>query len=479
MPARNSRPKSSLESRQAVNKWCALIIPLVLIGIVGYATWVFIVQVCINYFLAPSTSDNVSPRPGAAIACITIYLVLLLPMSACYFRTVFLTHLNPGYIPQGDPNHTLRQTFVEEPRADIEWPCASTTTGADDDAEKRATKKKDVPGWYISTLDLEGIFRGDMAPPAGMEEFYQRDVFQCDPNGLPIWCGTCRNWKPDRVHHCSDVGRCVWKLDHFCPWVGGVVGETNFKFFVQFNGYAALFTAYITVVMAVVIAEQARRGRGLERVTWVVLVALSGLFLMFTGGMVGKSLQDMLMGLTTVDAIDAAKRTVFLAVKLKGDQMAPVAPVDGRRDLSIPWQGTIAYPFVAKGQTLNRPRETFAILCTPPGLNPWDQGNAANWRSVMGVTWYDWLLPVKMSPCCDHSSLESMYPLGLRFGELLEDAGIEMAAMDEDRRGRRRHKHSGRSEKHGHEHGRRHGRHHGHEHGTGKKHAGDTATSST
>ncbi|PNS19059.1 hypothetical protein CAC42_1795 [Sphaceloma murrayae] len=442
MPKPNSRPKSSLESRQNVNKWCAAIIPVILVGAVGYATWVVIALVCVNYLLSPGPNTNVSPRPGAAIAIIIIYFALLFPMAICYLRTVLLTHANPGYIPTGPPSDTLRQTFVEEPVLEYEWPCSSAKD-ADDDPEKRASKRN-VPGWYISTLDLEGIFKGDVAPPPGMEDFYKRDVFQCDPNGLPIWCGTCRNWKPDRAHHCSDVGRCVWKLDHFCPWVGGVVSETNFKFFVQFNVWAALFTAFVTIVMAVFIAENVRVGDGMVNVAWIIVTALSGLFLLFTGGLAGKSVQDLCMGLTTVDAIDYAKRTVFVAVKLKRGQKPPAMaegrPGDGKRqrNIDVPWQGTIAYPFYTKGHQGERPRETFAILCTPPGLNPWNLGAGGNWKSVMGERWYDWFLPIKMSPCCNHENLESMYPLGPAFQELLIDAGIEEAPREEARRRRRR-----------------------------------------
>jgi palmitoyltransferase len=51
-----------------------------------------------------------------------------------------------------------------------------------------------------------------------LEEFYRRDVFVCEMDGKPKWCTDCGNRKPDRAHRCSDVGRCVRKMDHFCPW---------------------------------------------------------------------------------------------------------------------------------------------------------------------------------------------------------------------------------------------------------------------
>lgn len=38
--------------------------------------------------------------------------------------------------------------------------------------------------------------------------------------------------------------------------VGGPVGENNFKFFLQFTGYAAVYTLHVLVVMSVYIWEQ-------------------------------------------------------------------------------------------------------------------------------------------------------------------------------------------------------------------------------
>jgi palmitoyltransferase len=38
--------------------------------------------------------------------------------------------------------------------------------------------------------------------------------------------------------------------------VGGPIGENNFKFFVQFTGYTALFCLHLLVVMAVYVHKQ-------------------------------------------------------------------------------------------------------------------------------------------------------------------------------------------------------------------------------
>jgi hypothetical protein len=43
----------------------------------------------------------------------------------------------------------------------------------------------------------------------------------------PRWCRTCQNWKAPRSHHCSVTGKCVMRMDHFCPFTGAVIGLRN------------------------------------------------------------------------------------------------------------------------------------------------------------------------------------------------------------------------------------------------------------
>lgn len=54
----------------------------------------------------------------------------------------------------------------------------------------------------------------------------------------------------------------------------------------------------------------------------------------------------------------------------------------------------------------------FAILKMEPGESPWDLGFMNNWKSIMGEKVIDWFLPIKRSPCCNHESNESLFPVG-------------------------------------------------------------------
>lgn len=90
------------------------------------------------------------------------------------------------------------------------------------------------------------------------------DMYVCEPGGYPRWCKVCEAVKPDRAHHSSNSGRCTYKMgiqvsqsklirDHFCPWVGGMVGFSRYKFFFQFVSYTAVFCSYVIASVAPVV----------------------------------------------------------------------------------------------------------------------------------------------------------------------------------------------------------------------------------
>lgn len=216
---------ASPRTQKAINRYAAIVIPGILAGICGYGTWVVIVKVAstpckpllilyctklitsVYYLLDPSAQlredYKIQPRQAAGIAVIVLYFILLTLTAIPYFRTLYVIHCNPGLIP-----------------------CTQ-------ESEKGTSN--------------------------GLEYFYSKDAFICDHQGKPIWCNKCNNWKPDRTHHCSEIDRCVRRMDHYCPWVGGIVSETNMKFFIQFCSYGALYNSFILITMAVLLAERKRK----------------------------------------------------------------------------------------------------------------------------------------------------------------------------------------------------------------------------
>lgn len=236
------------KTRLAANLWTARIVPVVLAGAVGYATYVLVALLCgkssTNMFLLIGTDESSKVNyllvrhheHGPAIAILVIYFLLFTLMACAFFRLVYLVTFDPPYVPLG-PKHNDKG--VERVRH----------------SKRRRDKHGFVESGQYASDSVPQVLDSDPDSP-GLEHFYTRDVFVCEADGRPRWCSTCANWKPDRAHHSHHANRCILKMDHYCPWVGGAIGENTFKFFIQFTSYAALYCLNILVVMAYYIHRQ-------------------------------------------------------------------------------------------------------------------------------------------------------------------------------------------------------------------------------
>lgn len=130
-----------------------------------------------------------------------LYFLFLILTIVSYARVFFTIQFDPGLVPlTNDRGHDA--TDVPEKRRPY---------------RSRRHMDPEEPPWIPP----------DLSPDSpGLEAFYSKDVFVCEADGRPKWCSHCRQWKPDRAHHSRELGRCVKKMDHLCPWVGGMVSET-------------------------------------------------------------------------------------------------------------------------------------------------------------------------------------------------------------------------------------------------------------
>ena len=362
--------------RRPPNILAARLTPLFLVALVAFVAYTLTGPLVVNHLLRQT-----DPRLALALAVLIPFHILLLLTAIVWLRLTYTVLLQPGHVPLG-PYRT-----GEEP---------------------------------------------DPAP--GLDAFWHRDVFVCDARGLPLWCPHCNAWKPDRAHHSQDLGRCTTKMDHFCPWVGGVVGERSWKFFLQFNTFAFVMCAYTVGVFAYFVAESSsaaaapqRQADPITRIMWFISLGLGGFFGLFTGGMLVNGWWITARNVTTIENIDQSTRTLLLAVLLPPElQRQPLSALPLHPRIC---RGTITYPLhlpIDRPPLPAAPPRVFAVLETLPGMNIWDLGSKrANLAAVLGRSPYDWLLPVTHSPCCaHHASHVSQYPLGPDFERLLVQAGL-------------------------------------------------------
>lgn len=394
---------------KVLNRWVAKIIPLLLVCTVGYATYVVVALISVDDLLKKKK------RPGAAVPILTIYFTLLLLMSLTYARLLYIVNSDPGYVPLG-PRAMLKKKRRTEP--------ARTGSSATDGTFSSS---------YENTLD-----RTNPDCP-GLENFYTRDIFACEPDGRPRWCTECENWRPERSHHCREIGRCVRKMDHFCPWVGGVVGETSFKFFIQFVAYTSLYCTFVLIVSAIYFSENHVR-------QWISTMVLSSFFGLFTFSMTVNSVRFALTNLSSIEILGYKTQFKYFAVLvprvttsdvtpppyLQVVYPLPLAPTEGRSNGSLDDRTNV---IASQHERDCRAVRVFAVIPTDFGENPYDLGMVANWKDVMGEHVWDWFLPIRRSPCCHREPNESEFKLGDAVRRARHKNGLIEPAHDNPRGG--------------------------------------------
>jgi palmitoyltransferase len=70
-------------------------------------------------------------------------------------------------------------------------------------------------------------------------------------------CPTCKIVKPWGTKHCGTTNKCVKRFDHYCPWMGNVIGKGNHRDFVFF---LILETLAMAIAFAVAVARLRQAG---------------------------------------------------------------------------------------------------------------------------------------------------------------------------------------------------------------------------
>ncbi|KAI5812266.1 DHHC palmitoyltransferase-domain-containing protein [Pyronema omphalodes] len=463
------------QHRRTLNIWVAYFMPVLMLGVIGFATWVFLDLVCVRYLIQTHS------RHKTATGLIIVYSILLLLLLLSYLRIVTTLTFNPGYVKRGPAagkkkrrnrknKRTLEKAQVDGPGS-LSGGEATEDEGNDsDDAEDVIRDQDDMnldteggfgfipPGTGESTASalpnagppfpapasksatpapptftqsLAGFlspntaraakdakrdakaakkvasksnpYRGSWQPierpqsssrgSSNLAEFLELDCFVCESDGLPRYCTTCDCWKPDRSHHCSEVGRCVMRMDHFCPWVGGVVAETSFRYFYQVVVYGMLYCGFIIVTLAFLVHEKNVNTQSVDG-KWIATIALASLFGLFSLGMTLSTTQLILGNISTVDSL-AAKTKVYqlalldpLATSL-GPSAAGIGPV--YNPVTDEYVTTAVRVWLPHDPKPGEQQKCYAIVKTERGENPWKlQGWYPNFKESLGGPWYTW-----------------------------------------------------------------------------------------
>lgn len=136
--------------------------------------------------------------------------------------------------------------------------------------------------------------------------------------------------------------------------------------------------------------------------------------------MTGSSLQFAFINTTTIENLSRRTLVWTLAVHMP----KPPETSTGFRTVSFSTATSGTQSDVSVEEHSSGVIKTFAILHSKPGENPFNLGPYRNFKSVMGDHWYDWLLPIKYSPCCDHNRRDGQFAMGSVVQRMRAEAGI-------------------------------------------------------
>ncbi|EPS44756.1 hypothetical protein H072_1279 [Dactylellina haptotyla CBS 200.50] len=212
-------------------------------------------------------------------------------------------------------------------------------------------------------------------------------------SGEERFCKKCQCRKPDRTHHCSTCNTCVLKMDHHCPWLANCLGIYNYKPFVLFTFYLAVFCLYCCTVSSLWLWEAIFKGDAYidtyMPVNWVMLAVISGVVGIVVSGFSGYHFYLVFKGETTIESME---KTRYLS------------PLKKR---SVPWGANllggggsgdgVMGPQALEMRERDRYNEFLVEVTSSQMPNAFDLGWKKNFMHVFGPQALLWFLPVRNS----------------------------------------------------------------------------------
>lgn len=340
------------------NRTMSYIIPPMLVVIAIFSTYVWF-DMCIQWYLK-------NGYKAAGVCLLLFQIALLILMGSSFLRIVFT---RAGYLPNAaDRARVAHIDFGESDLNNMMTPQGTIHTANEFDEKYHKTYDRRPTNTEV---------RKCLATPRLTD--VPAYIARSDPSDSPRYCSVCDLDKYDRVHHCSEVNRCIKKFDHFCPWVGGPIGHSRYKFFFLFITYVAIYCIFITVTFGVAVSQRRSASKNINNARhipanpglWYACIALGSFF---------------------------------------GLMMAPFSFFHGRQiainKSTIEYLDTRGAQIIAHISELDEYGNEIIVrrrITLEPEVNPFDLGMWKNWQQVMGPITFDrwvvvrilnWITPI-------------------------------------------------------------------------------------
>ena len=184
--------------------------------------------------------------------------LLLALLSLCCFAAVLLLALLPTIAITAPLGEEARSAHTRSPH-----PSHSTATSAQPTANTGPQMTLPVSaglGWgllvaflLVCLLAVASYAKAARLAPGAIplwlcsrepgDQAYFHNVLQAvekKADGSLRFCTKCGAFKPDRTHHCAQLGQCVLVLQHWSVWCNNAVGFYNYKCYLLALLYAGL-----------------------------------------------------------------------------------------------------------------------------------------------------------------------------------------------------------------------------------------------
>ncbi|XP_062268212.1 palmitoyltransferase ZDHHC8B [Platichthys flesus] len=127
-----------------------------------------------------------------------------------------------------------------------------------------------------------------------------------DVRGVQVrmkWCASCHFYRPPRCSHCSVCDHCVEDFDHHCPWVNNCIGRRNYRYFFLFLLSLTVHMICIFTFGLIYVLQHMEELWKLHCTVTLVVISISGLFLIPVLGLSGFHLYLVSRGRTTNEQV--------------------------------------------------------------------------------------------------------------------------------------------------------------------------------